>query len=444
MPSNPSKSSSKARASANAPDGAGFSTNEKILRDCHKLYADEDKGLIAIGESVGIHLLAPRKKITIMLMGNHSAGKSSFVNWYVEEHVQKTGVAIETQGFTVVTSGKKRESLTGNASFHLFPHLRPLQEIEGVGDYVTTEISTSKQKKFNLVMFVDTPGLVDGDMLYPFDVNKSIEWLGGLCDMIFVFFDPIGQALCKRTLNIVEHLNDQYTDRIRFYLSKADTAGTESDRQRVLMQITQELCKRPGLNKCGFDMPTIFIPSLIDRPPRCENQIESVCKEIDKTINQTIQNTLNRLESDCEMIQMKIDRILEEDATRGSLNLRSSIISFLLFLFGTFVGLFLAVSFFPMDFLDAHGFRVYVDPVETFWKQVPSKYEFQTRVTLGVGVLILLIASKLFSRKQETLSRRDRRLLQEKQKFVVSEVKPQKAKLYSEYLKQSVSDHDLM
>ena len=30
----------------------------------------------------------------------------------MEEHVQKTGVAIETQGFTFVTSGKKRESLT--------------------------------------------------------------------------------------------------------------------------------------------------------------------------------------------------------------------------------------------------------------------------------------------------------------------------------------------
>ena len=30
---------------------------------------------------------------------------------YIEEHVQKTGVAIETQGFTIVTSGKKRESL---------------------------------------------------------------------------------------------------------------------------------------------------------------------------------------------------------------------------------------------------------------------------------------------------------------------------------------------
>ena len=38
---------------------------------------------------------------------------------YVEEHVQKTGVAIETQGFTFVTSGRKRESLTvGDLHFH--------------------------------------------------------------------------------------------------------------------------------------------------------------------------------------------------------------------------------------------------------------------------------------------------------------------------------------
>ena len=43
---------------------------------------------------------------------------------------------------------------------------------------MTTEISTSKQKKFNLVNFIDTPGLVDGDMLYPFDVNQAIEYLG--------------------------------------------------------------------------------------------------------------------------------------------------------------------------------------------------------------------------------------------------------------------------
>jgi hypothetical protein len=37
-------------------------------------------------------------------------------------------------------------------------------EMPGVVDYLSTEISTSKQKKFPLVTFVDSPGLVDGDM----------------------------------------------------------------------------------------------------------------------------------------------------------------------------------------------------------------------------------------------------------------------------------------
>ena len=64
----------------------------------------------------------------------------------------------------------------------------------GLVEYLSTEVSTSKQKKFPLVTFVDTPGLVDGDMNYPFDVNEAIMWLGNLVDLIFVFFDPIGQV----------------------------------------------------------------------------------------------------------------------------------------------------------------------------------------------------------------------------------------------------------
>lgn len=55
-----------------------------------------------------------------------------------------------------------------------------LLSVVGLLDYVTTEISTSKQKKFSLVTFIDTPGLVDGDMIYPFNVNEAILWLGML------------------------------------------------------------------------------------------------------------------------------------------------------------------------------------------------------------------------------------------------------------------------
>ena len=40
-------------------------------------------GLVKFAEELGLTLLVPRRKITVLLIGNHSAGKSSFINWYV-------------------------------------------------------------------------------------------------------------------------------------------------------------------------------------------------------------------------------------------------------------------------------------------------------------------------------------------------------------------------
>lgn len=56
----------------------------------------------------------------------------------------------------------------------------------GVVNYLSTEVSTSRQKKFSLVMFVDTPGLVDGDMNYPFNVDNAIVLLGECMNIVCV------------------------------------------------------------------------------------------------------------------------------------------------------------------------------------------------------------------------------------------------------------------
>ncbi|XP_071789488.1 uncharacterized protein [Asterias amurensis] len=443
----------KQRSSANPTDSASVSVNEKILKECHTLYTDADQGLITIAGKLGLNLLAPRKKINILLIGNHSAGKSSFINWYIEEHVQKTGVAIETQGFTFVTSGRKRESLTGNATLHLYPHFKELAKLEGVVEYLTTEISTSKQKRFSLVTFVDTPGLVDGDMKYPFDVDKAIVWLGNLADLIFVFFDPIGQALCKRTLNLVEKLNETHADRMKFYLSKADEAGHESDRQRVLMQIVQELCKRPGLNRTGFDMPTIYVPQSSSKS-RCVNQIETVCVQVEKTINQTIQNTLNALEKDCENIADLIDQKLEVDRAANSYNLRARGKGFIFFLLGLLLPAALLVNFLASNVSNdvlvstlgkdgADTLKIYLTPVGSLWESVPKDYHVYALGGLIVVSLLLLLLAKLSTRLRSTLNRKQKRVLKEEQDFVQKHVKATKEKLYSEYLQQSVASHDL-
>lgn len=444
----------KVRAAANADSMAGaVSVNERILRDCHNLYTDPENGLIALASHLGLTFLPPRKKITVMLMGNHSAGKSSFINWYIEEHIQRTGVAIETQGFAFITSGRKRESLTGDATLHLYPHFKPLQSFQGVSEYLCTEISTSRQKKFSLVTFVDTPGLVDGDMKYPFDVNRALLWLGELCDLVLVFFDPMGQALCKRTLDIVEKINESHGDKLRFYLTKADEAGGESDRQRVLMQIVQELCKRPGLNKCGFDMPTIYI-SNPNKPSRCVNQIEDVCKTIEKTITQTVQTTLNTLGRDCQRLTESIESKLREDDDTVWRNRRALFRGCLFGLTGFLLPLFLFASIlfgaisrdFWLSLLGMSGvetLEIYLSPLHTLWSMVPEDYVLYTFGGLLLLTLLFLFLAQRCFRTRETLNKKQRRHLLDRRTYVTEVVEHKRKRLYEDYLKQSVGEHDM-
>ncbi|XP_067911601.1 uncharacterized protein [Heterodontus francisci] len=239
-------------------------------------------GLLQIGRSLDLLLLFPCKKINVMIRGNHSTGKSTFINWYVEEHIQKTGKAIETE-FTFATKGQRKEYLTGSATLHLYPHFRPVLEFQGVSKYLTTKISSSKQKKFSLVLFIDTLRLMDRDMKYPLMEIKCLSgWENKLTS--FVLFSPMGQALCEQTLNIGERLIMTVGKKMHFYLSKADEAGRPTDRQIVLMQIVQELCWRPGLKKCGFELQatsppqTYVCPYLPDRRADIKCGMRLQCK----------------------------------------------------------------------------------------------------------------------------------------------------------------------
>ncbi|CAL8248215.1 unnamed protein product [Merluccius merluccius] len=443
----------KPRSVANPLESAITTPGERILRESHKLYVDSDHGLVSIASSVGVRLLPPRKKIFVMIMGNHSAGKSSFINWYIEEHIQKTGVAIETQGFTFITSGRKRESLTGNATLHLYPHFRALLEFKGVTDYLSAEISTSKQKKFSLLTFVDTPGLVDGDMVYPFNVNSAITWLGEQADLVFVFFDPMGQALCKRTLNIVEQLSDKCGDKLNFYLSKADEAGNETDRQRVMMQIVQELCRRPGLNKCGFEMSTIYIPNP-QKPSRCVNQIEGMCQTIEKTINQAVQRTLDQLEKDCDLISSTINNRLAQDRADVSHNRSVRVHSFLCGMLAVLLPMLFILSFivntFSKEELDglvgeggaivlsiSTGFVVYL------WDWIPEDGQVVVVIMFGAFCYVLMFLSKYFARQgSKTLTKKEKRNLADYNNYIQDVVRLKKVKLYESYLQQCAAECD--
>lgn len=317
-----------------AQDDGGVGASERVLKQITELYETGlgggqagSLGLQAVSESsvVDFPLRKPRKKINVMIIGNHSAGKSSFINWYVGESIQKTGVAIETRGFTFVTSGRRRETLTGEATLRYFPYLEGFGSFTGILPNLSTEISTSKERNFPCVDFIDTPGLVDGDMQYPFDVEETILWMAQHADLIFVFFDPIGQATCKRTMQVVERLNKtSHLEKIHYFMSKADAVEKEHDRQRVLIQITQNLATKIR-NSHAFNLPTFYLPREDDVPLSIPNAIEDVCKAIDKAISLTTQNNLTMLREHCGKVTERISHRLAEDVEHKAQNRKRSV-----------------------------------------------------------------------------------------------------------------------
>jgi hypothetical protein len=209
--------------------------SERVLRELHALYHDPSlvspslgkTGLVAISAALTAHpvVVAPRRRITAMIVGNHSAGKSSFINYYTSFKCMKTSVAVETGGFTLVRSSTQRSSIVGESSLVNNDHLASVASRLGVDrsafiEGLRVESVPSRARDFPMLDLIDTPGLVDGNVAYGLDINRCIVELASVVDLILVFLDPIGQALVSRTMNVVADLNAAHAEKSAFFLTK--------------------------------------------------------------------------------------------------------------------------------------------------------------------------------------------------------------------------------
>ncbi|GIQ86991.1 hypothetical protein KIPB_008943, partial [Kipferlia bialata] len=111
----------------------------------------------------------------VLLFGNHGAGKSSFVSHCVgRPGLLPTGVAMTTDKVTFVCSGSGDSQLDSKSSESLFPELSDLfGEYPGLANHFQTRVYGSRtQSPF---LFIDTPGTVDTQVSYGFDVNGVLS-----------------------------------------------------------------------------------------------------------------------------------------------------------------------------------------------------------------------------------------------------------------------------
>ncbi|XXQ36182.1 G domain-containing protein [Plasmodiophora brassicae] len=329
---------------------SGVSAAEAVIHNIHGLYTSADNGLLTIGQELGIVVEAPRPKVTVMLVGNHSAGKSSFINWYIGEYVQLESVAMETNSFTFVTSGKKRDTFKGRATIKHKPWLAQIESFAGAVDNLSTQISASRKNLFAMCDFIDTPGLTDGSLKYPYPVNEILEWLGERADLIFVFFDPHGQALCARTMNVVQRLNQTCKPKTHYFLTMADKIPSEKERSKVILQVAQSLShaqtqlspaimsesdsqsKRETDHSSWADSETwlgehalrvrpIFIPQKAQTADDHDfNRIDEALQLISDAVNQNVQSHIERLEVDSSRLLDALETRLRRHETRQRVN----------------------------------------------------------------------------------------------------------------------------
>jgi predicted GTPase len=129
----------------------------------------------------------------VLLLGNHSSGKSSFINYLVGDEVQRTGVAPVDDGFTIITHGEESQDKDGNAVVtnpalhwgdlerfgptllsHLVLRLRPSDRLKGLA-------------------LVDSPGMIDtadASVKRTYDFPAVVRWFAERADVILLLFDP--------------------------------------------------------------------------------------------------------------------------------------------------------------------------------------------------------------------------------------------------------------
>lgn len=172
--------------------------------------------------------------------------------------------------------------------------------------------------------------------------------------------------------------------------------------------------------------------------------------DIEKTINQTIQNTLNTLEKDCDQIADMVENKLQQDCQRRSLNFRVFLRRILFFILTfTCPAILFMMSDYSDPILDLVGsplsdsLHLYVAPLRNFWKLFSHDFQFYIASFLLLLPCIFLLIMNFCCRSQVCLSRKEKRSILEMREHVQNTVKRKKQNLYHEYLKQSIADHDM-
>lgn len=208
-----------------------------------------------------------RRPTQVLLLGNHSSGKSTFVNYLLGGDVQKTGVAPTDDGFTIITHGTTATERDGPAVVSN-PDL-PYEGLRHFGDQLVSHVRLKLRpaELLQTVTLIDSPGMIDeakAENGRGFDFPGVVRWFAERADLVLVFFDPDKPGTTGETLQVFRESLAGIDHKMLIILNKVDQFQSLHDFARAY----GALCWNLGKVIPRKDLPMIyntFIP-LADKP----------------------------------------------------------------------------------------------------------------------------------------------------------------------------------
>eukprot|EP00903_Cladosiphon_okamuranus_P016662 g15365.t1 len=200
----------------------------------------------------------------VFVLGNHSSGKSSFINYVLGRSIQTAGVAPTDDSFTIIAPGpsdidQDGPALVGDPDMG-FVGLRQF------GPTLThhTELKVRSGTSTNSFMMVDSPGMIDSPMsrsLYDrsspdntgprrgsdtsrgYDFEGVVRWFAERADVILLFFDPDKPGTTGETLSILTNSLPGMDHKLYIVLNKADQFKKIHDFARAYGSLCWNLSK---------------------------------------------------------------------------------------------------------------------------------------------------------------------------------------------------------
>jgi GTPase SAR1 family protein len=162
---------------------------------------------------------------TVLLLGNHSSGKSSLINYLFGKDIQKTGVAPVDDGFTIITHGDEQTDLDGKAVV-THPKL-PYRALEQFGPVFVSRLKLKQRFSDILksIVLIDSPGMIDAanpSRTRGYDFPAVVQHFAENADLIVFFFDPDKPGTTGESLSVFTQALSGVTHKLLIVMNKVD------------------------------------------------------------------------------------------------------------------------------------------------------------------------------------------------------------------------------